>query len=195
MMEPLSIRCHGCPTPVRESLAAALLAGDAGHLVHDADEVKASVELVYCDSPERWDQLRSLIEDRSLVVAMIARLAIDEYAHAVASGAAGVIHFDTSGQIMVSVIKSAVRGEIVMPAFAAQTLGAAWVDQPAPAAVSEYEVDLLESLSTGSRVSDVAVEFAYSERTIRRHLQSLYLKLGASGRSDAIRIASRTRLI
>lgn len=96
---------------------------------------------------------------------------------------------------MVSVIASAMQGEIVLPAFAAQSLGAAWADQPARAAVSEYEVDLLSSLSNGSRLAEVAYEFSFSERTIRRHLQSLYLKLGATGRAEAIHIASRARLI
>jgi len=43
-------------------------------------------------------------------------------------------------------------------------------------------------------VQGIAAELHYSERTIRRHLQNLYLRLGVRNRAEAIARAGRMDL-
>lgn len=196
-MAELQIVPYGCPAPFREALAAAACASGVGALV-DPDDLDAdgrSVSIVYCDAPERWALVGSLSASGRVVVATITQLSIGEYARGLAAGAASVFHHDTSSAIMIAVIVGAARGEATLPVFAAQSLAAAWVGEAIPATLNDYELGLLTALSAGSRLADLAESVAYSERTVRRQLQSVYLKLGASNRADAIRIASRARLI
>lgn len=186
--------------PVREALAADLTANGSGVLCSDPDVLddharKRAITLVYCDSEENWQYLAAVAADEFVVVAMIVELEIDHYARALAAGASGVVHYDTPSSIVTSVLHAADRGEVVLPTFAGHALAAAWADEPVPEAVTDYEVRLLTLLASGARLTDVADEVAYSDRTIRRQLQSLYLKLGVANRYDAIRLATRAHLI
>ncbi len=196
-MEPLIVVPHDCPTPVVEALSGSLAAAGAGGVVaaNGGAPPPEAVHLVYCSNDERWDQLRELASGDEAVVAMITELDIDQYARALAVGADGVVHFDTPAATMVSVMHAALRGEVVLPAFAGQSLAAAWRAQPVPSTLSDYEIGLLEALSEGRPIHDMATSSFYSDRTIRRHLQSVYLKLGAHNRGDALAIASRSNLI
>ena len=126
---------------------------------------------------------------------MLLQLDPDHYSHALAKGAAGVVHYDTSAEIIESVLVGAMAGEVIMPAAIAQAMGAAWALTSPPTELTEYEVGLLVSLINGDRVSDMATKYTYSERMVRRHLQNLYVKLGVNGRTAAIVHAARLRLV
>lgn len=189
---------HGCPTPVREALAIELASTGRGEMCLDVDALdedarKRAVMLVYCDSEQRWDELRSLSADEHVTVAMILELEVDRYARALACGASGVVHYDNPSSLVTSVLVAAARGEVVLPVYAARSLGSAWHTEPVADDLTDYEQQLLGMLAAGDRISDIASDLAYSERTIRRQLQSVYLKLGVANRYDAIRFASPRR--
>lgn len=151
--------------------------------------------VVYCDTDERWASLEQLSTDGQLVVAIVVEFSVDVCATALAAGAAGVCAHDTSAAIILSVIEGVARGETTLPVFAAQALASSWVGNPPPDALSSYEISLRQALSDGARMCELADALGYSERTIRRHLQSIYLKLGATNRIEALRLALRSGVI
>ena len=110
------------------------------------------------------------------------------------AGAAGVVYVDTSSEATVDVIDAAVGGEVVLPRQAAQSIAALAQRMRPPSELDEGEERLLRALASGRTVVDLAREMHYSERTVRRHLHSLYLKLGVTNRAGAIGQAVRLGL-
>lgn len=53
------------------------------------------------------------------------------------------------------------------------------------------EVEVVRRVASGRRNGDIAEELGVSDRTVQKHLQRAYRKLGVSSRSDAARIAWR----
>jgi DNA-binding NarL/FixJ family response regulator len=62
-------------------------------------------------------------------------------------------------------------------------------------ALSPREQEVLVELARGSTYADIAADLIVSENTVKSHISSLYTKLGASRRSEALAIARSLRLI
>jgi DNA-binding NarL/FixJ family response regulator len=69
-------------------------------------------------------------------------------------------------------------------------------DEPvAPTALSPRERDVLRELARGATYADIAAGLFVSENTVKTHVSSLYSKLGAARRSEALAIARRLELL
>ena len=83
----------------------------------------------------------------------------------------------------------------MLPRQAAQSIAAlAQRDEP-NSTLNQRDTDLLRAVANGTTIVTIASQLHYSERTVRRHLQSLYLKLGVGSRSEAVAAATRLGLI
>lgn len=60
-----------------------------------------------------------------------------------------------------------------------------------PARLTRREVEVLDLVAAGSRNSDIATQLFVSEKTVERHLSSIFGKLGVTNRSGAIRVSSQ----
>lgn len=195
--------CLGVAGPYRQAVYAAL------------DET--TITPVAPENPEQWaardgelkivvimpreDADWSIIERLSglpevLVVVLTPDLSVEQFARALALGCDGVVHSDTTAETIVSVIESVLRGEVVLPVGVAQlmakTMRQEMIESPT---FSADELQLLRELAVGSTVVELARQIGWSERTLRRRLQSVYIKLGATNRSQAIAKASRYGII
>ncbi|WP_457206404.1 LuxR C-terminal-related transcriptional regulator [Nocardioides sp. P5_C9_2] len=65
----------------------------------------------------------------------------------------------------------------------------------APTALSPRERDVLRELARGATYADIAAGLFVSENTVKTHVSSLYSKLGATRRSEALAIARRLELL
>jgi DNA-binding CsgD family transcriptional regulator len=64
-----------------------------------------------------------------------------------------------------------------------------------PAGLSVRETEVLVLLSTGASNQEIADELVLSVRTVERHVNNLYRKVGARGRADATAYAARHGLL
>ena len=64
-----------------------------------------------------------------------------------------------------------------------------------PAGLSPREVEVLRLVAEGLTNNQVADRLSLSPRTVDRHLNSVYTKLGVSSRSAATRFALEHRLV
>jgi DNA-binding NarL/FixJ family response regulator len=173
----------GGPAPYREALAARLEA--AGFVVEGTDDVLALV--IYCDSDDRWAHAA----DAALwtaTVAVVPDLEIDRFVRALAMGA-GVVHLDTPTDVMVDVVRAAISGEALLPLAITRTLASH--DPPGREQILEtslegIELQVAERLLAGETINQIADGLNYSDRTIRRKLQGIYLKLGVPNRTAAM---------
>lgn len=197
MIDVQTVLIVGGPMPYREALTARLKG--RGHGVVDgaaADEPGSTVAVFYCADESGWRELEAG-EDADLLgrVAVVTELDPALYRRAISMGV-GVVHHDTSTEIIAHVIESAGHGEALLPMSVARRLMS---DADARSDVDDNRLDALEQqllrgLATGETVVAMAERFHFSERTIRRRLQSAYLKLGADDRVEAIRIVERDHL-
>jgi DNA-binding NarL/FixJ family response regulator len=58
---------------------------------------------------------------------------------------------------------------------------------PGAAAVTDRELDVLESMAEGLQTSEIAARLSISDVTVRRHVASVVAKLGVEDRAGAIR--------
>lgn len=186
----------GGPAPYREAVSQRL--ADRDFDVVPPEDIPAGerhVAVVYCDTAAQWSELERRAADPDCVaVAIIPSLTLDLFIQALVMGSGGVVYIDTSSVIIADAIAAAVNGEILLPRQAAQNMAALARRERPPSNLDENESELLRAVSAGRTIVDLAAEMHYSERTVRRHLQSLYLKLGVRNRAEAIACAARLGL-
>lgn len=198
----------GGPAPYREALSARLASRGSSVTteppidntpapLHQVVPPGATVAVFHCSTASDWERLAASSDDGYLGrVAVIVQLDAALYRRALAMGV-GVVHHDTSTEIMAQVIESAGHGEALLPMQVARRLmaDASTGDAAGDVALDPLEIDLLRGMVDGETVVALGERFHFSERTIRRRLQSAYLKLGVDDRTGAIRVIERDRLL
>lgn len=182
----------GGPRFITQSLAGYLRDGGFG-VVEDRpeqpSELARTIAIVVCEDHASWDALEELA-DVGLAgrVAIMDRYDLDRYARAF-SGGAGAVHLDSSPETIVDVVRARGRGEILAPVGCVSRLAGA----EETSRLSPMERELLRGLAANDTVATIAERVNFSERTVRRRLQSLYFRLGVPDRSSAI-VAARALL-
>lgn len=69
--------------------------------------------------------------------------------------------------------------------------GNEWIEEP----LTPREIEVLELLAEGLPNKSVAERLGISDQTVKFHVASILAKLGASNRTDAVRLALRRGLI
>ena len=139
--------------------------------------------LVYCETEADWDRLLTLEEYR--VVVVLPDFNSSNLMRALAVGASPT-HLRTSSEIIVETAKAAANSEALLPIGFAQCLARKAQATEQPDDMSAIERQLIVALAGDRSVSEIAHDFHYSDRTIRRKLQSLYVKIGVSTRAEAV---------
>ena len=79
-------------------------------------------------------------------------------------------------------------------AFLVAAVGEA-ADQPPAEALTPREIDVLELLAEGLSNKGIARRLGISDQTVKFHVASIASKLGATNRTEAVRIALRRGLL
>jgi DNA-binding NarL/FixJ family response regulator len=126
-------------------------------------------------------------------VHVVPELTSATYAHALRSGATGVVAVDAELHHAVDVIRAAAAGNSLLGADVARSLC-----RPATSSapqVSVRERAWLRRLGDGATVAGLARADGYSEREMYRRLAGLYSRLGAANRTGALVLAERWGLL
>jgi len=84
-------------------------------------------------------------------------------------------------------IEAAPNATVVAPATS--VVAAAGNGKQGLSELTPRESEVLLALTRGARSSEIAVELGISERTVKAHLASIYLKLGVESRTAAVAVA------
>jgi DNA-binding NarL/FixJ family response regulator len=91
-------------------------------------------------------------------------------------------------------VRAAARGETVLaPSVATRLVGR--MQNPAPAALSPRELEILRLVAKGATNRQAAAELFISEATVKTHLLHAFGKLGVSDRTAAVAIALERGLL
>lgn len=127
--------------------------------------------------------------------------------HGLQVGACGYLLKDTDRATLFRAIRAAARRELVVqPEVMARILSHAAhgvSSSPASSAnntrretdLTERELEVLESLVRGERNKEIAMRLGITERTVRAHLSTIYMKLNVDSRALAVVVAIERGLI
>jgi DNA-binding NarL/FixJ family response regulator len=117
-------------------------------------------------------------------------------ARAIQAGAVGYLVKDCSAEDVVEAVRLAASGDSVSPELASSML--AEVHRTAdegPAVISSREEEVLQLVADGLSLPEVAERLYISVKTVKNHLASIYQKLDARDRTQAVLRAVRMGII
>jgi DNA-binding NarL/FixJ family response regulator len=187
------------------------LARNGREAVEEARKLRPDVVLMDVQMPE----LNGILATRYIKescpetsVIMLTMFDRDEFLfEAVKEGATGYILKDVPSSEVFAAIRAAARGESLLhPAVARKLMAgfasmshrrkaAAETPQEAADGLSSRELDVLRLIGTGLTNKQVADALFVSERTVKKHMTQILIKLSASSRTDAVITAVQRGLI
>jgi len=86
-------------------------------------------------------------------------------------------------------------GSHLAPRVAARVLGAVGAPHPSPTRLSPREREVLQLLAQGLATKQIARSLGVTERTVKFHVASIFAKLGATNRAQAVALAAQHDLL
>lgn len=130
-------------------------------------------------------------------VLMVSAYDEDEYVRgALEAGAAGYLRKTAPGRELVEAVRAVASGVTVLQSDLPTRL-LAWSRRTdgGPVALTDRELAVLKLLAAGLHNKEVATRLGISPRTVERHCENIYAKLGVSSRTEAVVRAISSKLL
>jgi two-component system, NarL family, response regulator DegU len=180
-------------------------ASDGAEAVDMAGELSPDVILMDVTMPEldgvEATRLVKAANPAIRVIMLTMHADQEVLAAAIRSGASGYLVKDCSTEEIAEAIRSAVSGETTLsPALAASMLNEVRkLDAPNQAEedriVTKREEEVLQLIADGCSTPEVAERLYISQKTVKNHLASIYQKLDARDRTQAVLQAVRMGIV
>jgi DNA-binding NarL/FixJ family response regulator len=193
---------------VREGMRALLRSQPDFEVVGEAADGREAVRLVAAEAPDLvlMDLRMPELEGAAATAEITARmpetrvLIVTTYdsdtdiLRAVEAGASGYILKDSPSDELFAAVRAAARGETVLaPSVAAKLV--ARTRQPAQAALTSREIEVLGCVARGCTNAEVGRELFIGEATVKTHLLRTFAKLGVDDRTAAVTVAIQRGLL
>ena len=193
---------------LRESLKRSMLdegyeivgeASDGQEAVTLAREVRPDVVLMDVTMPELdgVEATRQIVDaDPDVKVVMLTMHADqDVVAAAIRAGAVGYLVKDCSFEEVAETVRQAVSEETDLSAGVAASILAQAKDMASDEVISKREIEVLQHIADGFSTPEVAEKLFISQKTVKNHLASIYAKLDARDRTQAVLQAVRMGIV
>ena len=163
------------------------------------DVLLMDVSMPEMDGVEACRQVRSSAPDTKVVM-LTMHADQDVLANAIRAGACGYLVKDCSTEDIAGAVRLASSGETALsPQLAASMLNEVRKLDMAPAreerVVTKREEEVLQLIADGCSTSEVAGQMYISQKTVKNHLASIYQKLDARDRTQAVLQAVRMGIV
>ncbi|WP_328791367.1 response regulator transcription factor [Streptomyces sp. NBC_00273] len=156
--------------------------------LHSPDVVLLSLEGADNDAIVIAEKIASIPGCRSMLLVTASTRSIVRQAFA--AGIGGIVERSMRPRQFFEAIHRVHQGERV---FDAELMVAALINEDCP--LTEREFSVLENISRGDTIDEVAAQLHLSRGTVRNYLSSVVAKLHARNRIDALRIAQKSNWI
>jgi DNA-binding NarL/FixJ family response regulator len=163
------------------------------------DVILMDVSMPEMDGVEACRQVRAAVPQTKVV--MLTMHADQEVlANAIRAGACGYLVKDCSTEEIAGAVRTVFSGEVALsPQLAASMLDEvrklAIVPTREDRVVTKREEEVLQLIADGCSTSEVADQMYISQKTVKNHLASIYQKLDARDRTQAILRAVRMGIV
>jgi DNA-binding NarL/FixJ family response regulator len=183
-----------------EGITVVAEASNGEEAIKIALEAKPSVVLMDVSMPQidGIEATRRLMaaDNRQRVVILTMHIDRDVIERAMKAGAVGYMTKDSTVKEVVMAVKLAANGDrILSPRLAELMLaGATSADDPV-SILTNREEELLQHIADGLATSEVAEKMYISQKTVKNHLASIYDKLQARDRTQAVLTAVKMGIV
>lgn len=115
----------------------------------------------------------------------------DGIAHALDAGASGALMKNVDYSELVNAIRAVMVGETVVAPEIRKMIN----DMPPVPELSERQRDILISIARGLTDADIATQLNLSPYSVREHITTIFKKLDAANKAEAVAIATRKQLL
>ena len=170
-------------------------AGDGAEALAAYEQHKPDVTLLDLRMPimEGVEVVRRIRErdPRALVIVLTTYDTDEDISRALKAGAKAYVLKDISADALVGCIRDVLAGKTYLaPAAAAKLAEGVTRVQLTP-----REMETLKLVADGKANKEIATALDISERTVKTHLAHLFEKLGATSRTEAVKVATRRGLV
>lgn len=163
------------------------------------DVVLMDVSMPEMDGVEACRQVRLAVPGTNVVM-LTMHADQDVLANAIRAGACGYLVKDCSTEEIADAVRMASNGDTALsPQLAASMLDEVRKLDMAPTredrVVTEREEEVLQLIADGGSTSEVAEQMYISQKTVKNHLASIYQKLDARDRTQAVLQAVRMGIV
>jgi DNA-binding NarL/FixJ family response regulator len=183
-----------------EGIQVVAEASDGNEAVRLALLNKPSVVLMDVSMPQvdgiEATRMLMAADGRQRVVILTMHIDRDVIERAMKAGAVGYMTKDSSVKEVVLAVKLAANGDrILSPRLAEVMLQEGKTVDAAGSILSPREEELLQHIADGLATSEVASKMFISQKTVKNHLASIYEKLQARDRTQAVLMAVKMGIV
>lgn len=188
------------PTPALRAGLRAMLAGDGIEVVGEAPAaaVAPAADVVLVAGEDPGAAARALAgEEGAAIVALSDDARLPGLLRALPLSGWALVGPDAGAEELRAAVGAAAQGFVAVPRQLADQLAgqrAAPLDAPAEA-LTARESEVLTLLSEGLPNKQIALRLQISEHTVKFHIASIFAKLGAASRTEAVSIGARQGII
>jgi len=142
------------------------------------------------DGAETTRRILGLLPEAKILILTTFGTA-DAIARALEAGACGAVMKNVEFTELIDAIRKTAAGE----RFVCEEIRRILKEDPPVAALSPRQEQILASIVQGCSNPDIAKKLGISVDMVKEHIMSLYQKLGANNRSEAVAIALRKQLL
>lgn len=165
-----------------------------------AEELKPDVILMDLYMPEMsgLEAIKQIKEHSDVPIIILTTYNEDHLMiEGIESGANGYLLKDTSSETLFHTMDAAVRGEVllqpdILRRFREKKMERANANETQ---LTDKEIIVLQAVAKGHKSKAIAFDLGISERTVKARLTSIYNKLGADSRTEAVTIAMQKGIL
>jgi two-component system response regulator DegU len=174
-------------------------ASDGQEAVDLAEELQPDVILMDVTMPEidGVEATRRIVEQRpdARIVMLTMHADQDVIAAAIRAGASGYLVKDCSFEEVAATVREAISGEVSPQVAASMLREARGLVDEAESVITKREIEVLQLIADGCATPEVAEKLFISQKTVKNHLASIYAKLDARDRTQAVLQAVRMGIV
>ena len=159
-------------------------------LIHHPDVVLMDLRMPEMEGVEAVRRIRE-IDPQARVVVLTTYDADEDIARALQAGAKAYILKDIAADALVACVRAVLAGKTYLAPAAAAKLA----ERVTQLQLTPRELAAIRLVARGQSNKEIAVALDISERTVKSHLAHLFEKLGATSRTEAVKVATRRGLV
>ena len=154
------------------------------------DVVISDLVMPEMDGAETTRRLREALPGIKVIILTTFGSSAD-ISRAIANGASGAVTKDVTTEELADAIHAACRGETAFSPEIAKSMK----EEPVLPEFTKRQQDILHSVTRGLTNEEIALQFGISVSGVKHHCLTIFKKLGAANRSEAVAIAMRRQLL